>query len=99
MIVATFIFQQHTVDADFTMLDDEIMRRAQANSGFVKKDKWLSVDGSTVRVDYYFKDNESLQLFRADEVHREAKSRYAEWYVGYRVEISEVLHSYGDSKL
>jgi hypothetical protein len=99
MIVATFIFRQHTTNADFVELDDEIMLRAQANPGFIRKGKWLSPDGKTIRVDYYFKDTESLQVFRTDEVHRVAKKRYAEWYDGYEVEISEVRHSYGDGKL
>lgn len=99
MIVATFIFRQHTTNADFVELDDEIMLRAQVNPGFIRKGKWLSPDGKTIRVDYYFQDKESLQVFRSDEVHRVAKKRYAEWYDGYEVEISEVTHSYGDGKL
>lgn len=99
MIVATFIFRQHTSNADFVALDDEIMARAQANPGFIRKGKWLSPDGLTIRVDYYFQDKDSLQSFRSDEIHRIAKKRYAEWYEGYEVEISEVMHSYGDGKL
>lgn len=80
-------------------LDDEIMERAKVNPGFVKKDKWLSPDGETIRVDYFFNDQESLQVFRADEVHRVAKKRYQEWYVGYEVQIAEVLHTFSDGKL
>lgn len=99
MIVATFIFRQHTTNADFVSLDDEIMERAKANPGFIKKNKWLTTDGKTIRVDYYFNDMDSLQVFRADEVHRVAKKRYAEWYDGYEVEIAEVMHSYSDGKL
>jgi antibiotic biosynthesis monooxygenase (ABM) superfamily enzyme len=99
LIVATFIFRQHTHNADFVELDDEIMSRANSNPGFIRKGKWLSPDGQTIRVDYYFKDQESLQVFRSDEVHRVAKKRYAEWYDGYEVEISEVLHSHSDGKL
>lgn len=75
------------------------MARANSNPGFIRKGKWLSPDGQTIRVDYYFKDQESLQVFRSDEVHRVAKKRYAEWYDGYEVEISEVLHSHGDGNL
>lgn len=99
MICATFIFRQHTKDADFVALDERVMERAHANPGFVKKDKWLSVDAETIRVDYYFNDKESLQVFRADEVHRVAKMRYQEWYVGYEVQITEVLHTFSDGKL
>jgi heme-degrading monooxygenase HmoA len=99
MIVASFVFRQHTLNQDFTALDEEIMRRAQTNPGFVKKTKWQGADGETIRVDYYFRDKDSLQRFRADEVHRVAKKRYAEWYSGFAVEIFEVIHSYGDGKL
>ena len=99
MIVASFIFRQHTKNDEFVAFDDEIMARANANPGFIKKNKWLSPDGNTIRVDYYFKDNESLRVFRTDEVHRAAKMRYAEWYDGYEVEISEIIHTFGDGKL
>ena len=99
MLIASFVFRQHTTNQDFVDLDDEIMRRAQANPGFLKKNKWLSPDGKTIRVDYYFEDKASLQEFRTDEVHRVAKKRYAEWYEGYEVEITEVVHSYSDGKL
>ena len=99
MIVATFIFRQHTRNDDFVELDDEIMERAKANPGFIKNCKWLSPDGKTIRVDYYFEDRASLQVFRTDEVHRAAKKRYQEWYEGYEVEISEVFHSFSDGNL
>lgn len=99
MICATFIFQQHTHNEDFVALDDEIMARANANPGFIRKAKWLSPDSQTIRVDYYFTDADSLQIFRGDEVHREAKRRYAEWYVGYSVEIAEITYQHTDGNL
>lgn len=99
MLIASFVFRQHTKNADFVELDDEIMKLAQDNPGFIKKNKWLSPDGETIKVDYYFADEESLRGFRSDEVHRAAKKRYQEWYVGYEVEISEVKHSFSDGKL
>jgi hypothetical protein len=99
MICATFIFKQHTNNADFVTLDDEIMARANANPGFIRKGKWLSPDGEIIRVDYYFTDKDSLQIFRSDEVHREAKKRYAEWYVGYSVEIAEITYQHTDGNL
>lgn len=99
MLCATFIFRQHTKNDAFVELDDEIMKRAQANPGFLQKNKWLSPDGETIRVDYYFEDKDALQAFRTDEVHRAAKKRYQEWYVGYQVEISEIMHSFSDGNL
>jgi hypothetical protein len=99
MICASFVFQQHTTNSDFTDLDDEIMARATANPGFLRKDKWLSHDGKTIKVDYYFNDAASLAEFRKDPVHLQAKRRYQEWYVGYRVEISEITYTHSDGKL
>ena len=99
MICATFIFQQRTKNDEFVVLDDEIMARANANPGFIRKGKWLSPDGKTIRVDYYFTNAAALQEFRSDEVHREAKKRYAEWYVGYSVEIAEITFEHTDGNL
>ena len=45
---------------------------------------------------YYWKSRESLEAFRKDATHRLAKSRYKEWYAGYRIEIAEVLVARGD---
>jgi heme-degrading monooxygenase HmoA len=99
MLVATFIFKQHTTNSDFKELDDKIMRRAEANPGFRGKEKWLSPDGSQIRVIYFFEDQQSLTEFSRDEIHREAKERYQEWYEGYRVEISEITGTWGDGNL
>lgn len=99
MLSATFVFKQHTNNQDFKDLDDEIMRRAEANPGFKGKEKWLSPDGSQIRVIYLFDSKESLAEFSKDEIHRVAKARYAEWYEGYRVEIAEITGSWGDGNL
>ena len=99
MITATFVFKHNNSNGDFKKLDDEIMSRTEANPGFKGKEKWLSQDGSQIRVIYYFDTQESLANFSRDEVHREAKLRYAEWYDGYRVEIAELTGSWGDGNL
>lgn len=99
MITATFIFKHNNSNGDFTTLDNEIMRRAEANPGFKGKEKWLSPDGTQIRVIYYFDTQESLSDFSKDELHKEAKGRYAEWYDGYRVEIAEIAGTWGDGNL
>ncbi|MEY4494464.1 MAG: hypothetical protein RL570_579 [Actinomycetota bacterium] len=99
MLTATFVFKLNNTDGDFKELDDEIMRRAEANAGFKGKEKWLSPDGSQIRVIYYFDSKESLAEFSRDEVHKQAKARYAEWYDGYRVEIAEINGTWGDGNL
>jgi heme-degrading monooxygenase HmoA len=99
MLTATFVFKLNNTDGDFKELDDEIMRRAEANPGFKGKEKWLTPDGSQIRVIYYFDTKESLAEFSRDEVHKQAKARYAEWYDGYRVEIAEITGTWGDGNL
>lgn len=99
MISATFIFRPNNTAGDFETLDDEIMRRAEANPKFKHKERWLSPDGKQIRVIYYFDDSASLRAFSRDEVHQEAKARYAEWYDGYRVEIAEISASWGEGRL
>lgn len=99
MLTATFVFKQNNADGDFKKLDDEIMLRAKATDGYVGKEKWLSPEGSQIRVIYFFESKESLAQFSRDEVHRQAKQRYAEWYDGYRVEIAEITGSWGDGNL
>lgn len=99
MLSATFVFKQNNAEGDFRKLDDEIMARAEANPGFKGKEKWLSPDGTQIRVIYYFETNESLAEFSKDDVHREAKRRYAEWYDGYRVEIADITGTWGDGNM
>ncbi len=82
-------FYPNNSSGNFQVLDDQIMRRVEANPGFKHKEKWLSPDGKQIRVIYYFDDSGSLRAFSRDEVHLEAKARYAEWYDGYRVEIAD----------
>jgi heme-degrading monooxygenase HmoA len=45
---------------------------------------------------YYWDSLEALETFAADPTHREAKSQYDRWYAGYRIEIAQVLRTYGD---
>lgn len=40
---------------------------------------------------------DSLKAFASIPSHIEAKQKYAQWYLGYHVVISEVIKSYGDA--
>ena len=42
---------------------------------------------------------ESVSLFARFPDHREAKEKYAQWYDGYQIVISEVTASYGDGRI
>lgn len=96
LFCASFIFEQHSRDADFEALDAEIARAAEGNPGFVGKETWFDADKKRLNASYYWRSMEDLQTFSKHQVHVRAKRRYKEWYSGFHVVISEVLRSYGD---
>ncbi len=95
MISATFIFRRLSYDEAFHSLNDQIDQIARASQGYLGRKEW-SDDDANVAVVYYWKSMEDLEVFRGNSIHILAKSRYAEWYAGYRIEIAEVKEVYGD---
>lgn len=95
MIAAKFVFRQHTEDADFHRLNDEIREIAESSPGYLGREWWRNPEGDQAVI-YYWESLEALEAFARDPVHRRAKARVGEWYEGYRVEISRVLRTYGD---
>lgn len=92
---ATFQFRQKARDAEFDRLDSLISAAAEENAGYLARKKWHDADGN-ISVVYYWDSLEALERFAADSTHREAKSQYDRWYAGYRIEIGQVLRTYGD---
>ena len=72
------------------------MDYALSMPGFVGLDKWFSEDRLSKNVIYYFKDQERVREFATFSDHKEAQEKYARWYAGYQVIISEVKATYGD---
>ena len=95
MICCSFIFTPGEYDDDFFALDKQIADYAFALEGFMRVEKWQSADGKTRNVMYFFEDQESVSKLARFPQHLEAKSRSAEWYRGYRVDIFELKASYG----
>ena len=96
MIAAQFIFEPGEYDSEFHRLDDSIEEEARRSPGFLGIDKWVSEDGNRINVIYYFREMSDVTKLGRFGDHREAKSRNAEWYKGYRVVISEVTATYGN---
>lgn len=96
MVTATFIFRPKAEDGDFHSLNDVIRQVAESSDGYLGRKAWRDDTGLEAVV-YYWESREQLELFRKDATHRLAKSRYREWYAGYRVEIAEVLEARGDA--
>jgi len=96
MISAAFIWEPGNYDDDFNALNALIEEAATSTPGYLGVEYWISEDAKRNNAIYYWADLESLKALSAHPKHIEAKRRYAEWYKGYRVVISEVVKSYGD---
>ncbi len=96
MFACSFIFTPGTYDDEFHRLDKSVMDYAISMPGYVGMDRWFSEDRLSKNVIYYFKDQESVREFATFSDHKEAKEKYARWYSGYQVIISEVKATYGD---
>ena len=99
MFLAQFKFVPGEYDEDFHALDTAIGEYAESLPGFVGVERWVSPDGLKRNSIYFFEDMETIQTFAKFPKHLEAKSQYTKWYDGYEVIISEIKHSYGDSKI
>ncbi len=95
MVTATFIFHQIKRDAEFERLDAAAAAAAESMPGYLDRKKWHDGDGN-LSVVYYWQSLDALEAFARHPAHREAKARYSEWYGGYRIEIADILHTYGD---
>ena len=95
MITATFIFKRGNLNSAFYEFDDRIEGIVREAEGYLGRKKWTDEDGNLAVV-YYWSSLAHLESFRGNAIHGAAKSRYDEWYEGYRVEVSEVKEVYGD---
>ena len=96
MFACSFIFTPGEYDDEFYRLDNSIQQYAESMPGYLGTDRWFSEDKLSMNVIYYFKDQDSVREFANFSDHKEAKAKYARWYKGYQVVISEVKASYGD---
>lgn len=96
MISAAFIWEPGTYDTEFNELNALIEEAAASTPGFLGVETWTSEDRKRNNATYYWSSLESLKMLSVHPKHIEAKRRYAEWYNGYHVVISEVIKSYGD---
>jgi len=99
MYSSTFIFAPGKFDDDFHRLDHQIAEMAKAIPGYLGEESWENRQTGLVSNVYYWDSLESLQKLIQHPAHREAKERQANWLSGYHVVISEVLRTYGDSRL
>lgn len=99
MYSSTFIFAPGKFDEEFHRLDQQIAETAKAIPGYLGEESWENRQTGLVSNVYYWDSLESLQQLIQHPKHREAKEQQANWLEGYQVVISEVLRTYGDSRL
>jgi heme-degrading monooxygenase HmoA len=96
---STFIFAKKQYDAEFHALDAVIAEVAKSTPGYLGEENWENSATGLVSNVYYWESLEALKQLMKHPSHLEAKQKQANWLNGYRVEISEVIRTYGDSVL
>jgi heme-degrading monooxygenase HmoA len=96
---STFIFAKKQYDDEFHALDAAIAEVAKTTPGYLGEENWENIANGQVSNVYYWDSLEALQQLMKHPAHLEAKQKQANWLDGYRVEISEIIRTYGDAKL
>ena len=99
MYSSTFIFATKQFDDAFHRLDQEIAAMAKSIPGYLGEETWGNEDTGLVCNVYYWESLEALQRLVQHPRHIEAKAAQDNWLAGYQVIISQVIRTYGDSKL
>jgi heme-degrading monooxygenase HmoA len=99
MYSSTFIFAKGQFDEAFHRLDQEIAEMAKTIPGYLGEESWENNETGLVSNVYYWSSLEALQLLVRHPRHIEAKAAQHNWLAGYQVIISQVIRTYGDSKL
>lgn len=99
MYSSTFIFAKKQFDNDFYRLDQAIAEAAKEIPGYMGEEAWENPGTGLVSNVYYWETLEALQALVTHPKHLEAKAAQENWLDGYQVIISEVIKTYGDSKL
>ncbi|MES2297515.1 MAG: antibiotic biosynthesis monooxygenase [Pseudomonadota bacterium] len=99
MYSSTFIFAKGQFDDTFHRLDQEIAAMAKSIPGYLGEETWENPDNGLVSNVYYWTSLEALQQLVKHPLHLKAKAAQDNWLAGYQVIISQVLRTYGDSKI
>ncbi|MCU0870558.1 MAG: antibiotic biosynthesis monooxygenase [Burkholderiales bacterium] len=99
MFTSTFIFAMGERDETFDRLDAQIAAAARATPGYLGEESWENPTAGLVSNVYYWASLEALQALMQHPAHLQAKASQAQWLAGYQVVISQVLRTYGDTRL
>lgn len=99
MYSSTFTFAKGQFDEAFHRLDQEIATMARSIPGYLGEEAWENSETGLVSNVYYWESLDALQQLVDHPRHQQAKSARSKWLAGYQVVISQVLRTYGDSKI
>jgi heme-degrading monooxygenase HmoA len=97
MYIATFFWKPGTYDEEFNELNTIIQAAAKKSPGYIGVEEWVSDTGKQRSATYYWETIDGINALACDPSHLVAKQKYAKWYDGYHVVISEVIKSYCDA--
>lgn len=79
--------------ADYQSLDAELEGLVKENPGYVSHKAYQAADGERLTL-VWFKDQESLRVWKTLPRHAEAQQRGRErWYEHYTLDVAEVVRS------
>lgn len=77
--------------ADYAGMDAELAESVKSKPGFIEAKGFTAADGERLTV-VWWQDRETLQQWRQDPRHQEAKKTGREkWYQYYKMEVAEVF--------
>lgn len=98
MYASTFIFAKKQFDDEFHRLDQAIIEIARNIKGYIGEENWENPKTGLISNVYYWESLEALHELMQHPTHKQAKASQNLWLNGYRVIISEVIHTYGDDQ-
>lgn len=99
MYSSTFTFAIKQFDDEFHRLDQAIAEVAKSIKGYIGEETWENPAMGLISNIYYWETLDALHELMQHPTHKEAKAQQSLWLNGYRVIVSEVIHTYGDNKL
>jgi len=77
--------------ADYANMDAELTESVKNKPGFIEAKSFTAADGERLTV-VWWRDRETLQMWRKDQRHREAQaSGRKKWYQYYKMDVAEVF--------
>ena len=91
-IIASFVYEKSNNLKGYKEMDDMTIKEVIKNEGYLghevvsKNEKYIFIS--------YWKDIKSIQKWKNNKLHIEAKKMGNTWYKSYKIQISELQNNY-----